>query len=252
MKHRTYNHGSRAGLVLAAGLLLALPAQAGWLDTLLEHFGDKPDTAQAQSALTDQDLARALKQALEIGAQRVVKQLGSTDAFNANPELHIPLPRVLNKVHKTLSRVGLENVMAPLETEMNRAAEAAIPRARPIVLKAIRQLTWQDVQRIYKGPEDAATRYFRKATEADLRQAMRPVVEKSLSRVGAARTYEQTMQRYRQLPFVKDLQTDLAGYVLDHALDGFFLYLAREEAAIRKDPARRTTDLLKKVFGSGG
>ena len=97
---------------------------------------------------------------------------------------------------------------------------------------------------------DAATQYFRRTMSDPLRMAMRPVVDDTLQQVGAVQAYDQTMARYKDIPFVQDVKADLSNHVLDRALNGLFLYLAKEEAAIRDQPVKRTTDILKKVFGA--
>jgi hypothetical protein len=103
---------------------------------------------------------------------------------------------------------------------------------------------------IYKGPDDAATKYFQSKMSQPLAETMHPIVEKSLSQVGAVKSYDNVIGEYRSLPFVPDVKADLTNYVTEKGMDGIFYYLAQEEAAIRQNPAKRTTDLLKRVFGS--
>jgi len=117
-------------------------------------------------------------------------------------------------------------------------------------MQAINDMSLEDVEAIYNGPEDAATRYFEKKMSPALAIEMRPVVEQSLADVGAVQSYEQVMGQYRALPYAPDIKTDLSGYVVNKGMAGIFHYLALEEAAIRKDPAKRTTDLLRRVFGA--
>jgi hypothetical protein len=111
-------------------------------------------------------------------------------------------------------------------------------------------MTLDDVKAIYKGPEDAATRYFKRTMSPPLAKQMRPVIEESLSEVKAVQAYDDVMKQYQSLPFVPDVKADLTGFVVEKGMEGIFYYLAREEADIRKDPAKRTTDLLKRVFGA--
>ena len=137
-----------------------------------------------------------------------------------------------------------------LELRLNRAAEMATPKAKELFLQSIKEMTLDDAMGIYKGPDDAATKYFQNKMSHPLAETMRPVVEDSLSQVGAVQSYDTIMEKYRSLPFVPDVKADLTHHVIDKGMDGIFHYLALEEAAIRKNPAKRTTDLLKLVFGS--
>jgi hypothetical protein len=111
-------------------------------------------------------------------------------------------------------------------------------------------MTFEDVMNIYNGPDDAATRYFQEKMSPPLARAMQPVVDQSLAEVGAVQTYENIMGEYRAIPFVPDVQADLTTYVVDKGMDGIFHYIAAEEAAIRQNPAKRTTELLQRVFGA--
>jgi hypothetical protein len=241
---------------LTLGLLLTTAmAKAGWLEDLL-GIGKKKDETTTESAagisaaaLSNETIAAGLKQALEVGTDRVVDTLGTTDGFNADSLVHIPLPAELGVVRDSLDRFGMAGMLDDLETRLNRAAEEATPQARALFINAIRELTIDDVMGIYNGPDDAATRYLRSKMAGPLSDAMRPIVADSLDEVGAAQLYENTMNRYNAMPMAPQVDADLDGYVVDGALDGIFLYLAREEAAIREDPVARSTDLLKQVFG---
>lgn len=242
------------GLVVPICILLPAPfahdARAGWLDDarkLLEGVGGDQGGVEA---LGDDEITAGLKEALRIGTSRVVAQLGVVDGFNADPSVHIPLPESLETVRSTLAMVGMSGSMDDLELRLNRAAEAATPRAKALFLDSIREMTLEDVRRIYDGPDDAATRYFQARMSGPLAREMTPIVNDSLSEVGAIRSYEEAMGRYRAIPFVPDVKADLADYVVDRGLQGIFYYLAREEAAIRRDPLARTTELLRKVFGA--
>ncbi|HEM46176.1 MAG TPA: DUF4197 domain-containing protein, partial [Alphaproteobacteria bacterium] len=112
--------------------------------------------------------------------------------------------------------------------------------------------TLQDVRAIWKGPDDAATQYFRGRMTPRLTDRFTPIVLESMSEVGAIQSYDRMMARYRAVPSVPDVKADLTRYTVGKALDGLFHYVAREEAAIRRDPAKRTTELLRRVFGALG
>jgi len=252
MKHWTPSHRrSVVGVIVLLGLftLGSSTAGSGLLDLGKGLLEGTSSPAGTSSSLPSGEIASGLKEALEVGTERVVSQLGRTDGFNADPAVHIPLPGSLQTVRSMLQKVGMDGMLSELELRLNRAAEAATPKAKDLFLKAIGEMTLEDVQGIYNGPDDAATRYFQQKMSPDLAAEMRPVVEQRLSDVGAVQTYDQVMGEYRSLPFAPDIQADLPGYVVDKGMEGIFHYLAIEEAAIRKDPAQRTTDLLKKVFG---
>ena len=243
----------RYALALATGAALAavpatpLPAQS-WLERgtdMLRGFG-----SGGSGALSDSDIASGLVEALKVGTERVVGTLGRTDGFNKNPDVHIPLPGTLARVKRALQPLGMSAMADDLELRLNRAAEAATPRAKKLFWDAIAAMTLDDVRKIYNGPRDAATQYFRGRMSVPLARDMAPIVGDELSNVGAIASYDRMMGQYRQLPFVPDAKADLTEYVVGKAIDGIFLYLGREEAAIREDPAKRTTDILRKVFGA--
>ena len=202
------------------------------------------------SQLSVGDMGDGLKEALRVGTDTVVKQLGTTDGFNKDPKVHIPLPKSLDKVQSALKPIGLSYMLDDLELKLNRSAEAATPRAKKIFWDAISQMTIEDVKGIFNGPDDAATRYLQSKMTVPLKDEMRPVVYDSMAEVGAIQSYDKVMEKYSALPFVPDVKANLTDHVLGKALDGIFHYLAIEEAAIRKNPAKRTTELLQRVFGS--
>jgi len=237
-------------------LLLSLPVAlnaASWWETgkqLLEGATDsKTESATtAVNNLSTEEIASGLKEALKVGTGNVVSQLGTTDGFLADEQIHIPLPAQIQQVRNLLEQVGMGAALADLETRLNRAAEAATPEAKSLFLDAISEMTIDDARNIYNGPEDAATQYFREKMNGPLGEAMRPVIADSLSQVGAVQLYDQIAGQYKTLPFVPDLKTDLTDYTVNKGMDGIFYYLAEEEAAIRQDPAKQTTALLKKLF----
>ncbi len=215
--------------------------------SLLDSLGG---SSRGAGSLTTGEIASGLKDALRVGTERVVAALGRTDGFNASPDVHIPLPGALATVRKALSRVGAGRLADDLELRLNRAAETAAPRAKTLFWNAIQDMTLDDARTIYNGPKNAATEYFRKKMSGPLANEMKPIVDQELARAGAVQAYDRMMGKYRTLPFMPDARADLTQYVLGKAIDGMFLYLGREEAAIRENPARRTTELLRKVFGA--
>lgn len=226
---------------------LPLFAESSWLNKgsgLLKSLG----MGSKAGELTVEEIGAGLKEALKVGSDNVVNQLGKTDGFLRDSDIHIPLPPSLDKVKFMLAKVGMSSYFEDVELRLNRAAEAATPKAKKIFWNAIALMSMEDVQQIYNGPDDAATTYFKEKMTTDLSMEMQPIVEDSLSQVGAIQSYDVMISKYKALPFVPDVKADLTNHVLEKGMDGIFYYMAREEAAIRQNPAKRTTDLLKKVF----
>jgi len=220
---------------------------AGFLDKLKKQLSG--DDQQEQSLESD-EIAAGLKEALRVGTDTVVTNLGQPGGFNLDPEIHIPLPGQLAQVKSWLAKIGMDSMLTDLEDELNEAAEIATPKAKELFLQAIHEMTLDDVMELYKGPDDAATQYFKSKMSAPLAAEMKPVVDESLADVGALTTYDSAMASYNDLPFAPKVDVDLGDYVVEKGMDGIFYYLAKEEAAIRQDPVKRTTDLLQRVFGN--
>ncbi|NNE85810.1 MAG: DUF4197 domain-containing protein [Alphaproteobacteria bacterium] len=244
--------------VVAAFLLVlanVASAQTDFLKRGQELLRQVPGTgsssggATTTAPLSDVEIGSGLREALKVGVQSVVGQVGAVDGYNGDPKIHIPLPDSLQTVQKTLSRVGASSVIDDLELRLNRAAEAAAPEAQEVFWKAIDEMTLDDVRQIYEGPNDAATRYFERTMSPPLVERMKPIVNSSLAEVGAIQAYDNAIGQYKAVPFVPDVKADLSQHVLERALQGLFLYLAEEEAAIRQNPVKQTTALLQRVFG---
>lgn len=236
--------------ILMTAVLSAAPVQSqSFLDRGRDLLkGLSGASSSGVTDLTTDEIAGGLRDALRVGSERVVATLGSADGFNKASDVHIPLPDTLKSVQSMLARVGLSGLADDLELRLNRAAEAAVPRAKKLFWNAIEQMTIDDAKKILNGPKDSATRYFQGKMSAQLAGDMKPIVDAQLSKVGAIAAYDNMMGQYRNIPFMPDAKANLTEYVLEKAIDGIFLYLAREEAAIRENPARRTTELLRKVF----
>ncbi len=239
-----------AGLLILAIFWMTSPAgaESNWWQKgkdLLQGMGASPNP----SKLSNGEIEAGLKEALRVGSENVVNQLGRVGGFNLDPAIHIPLPDKLQSVKSALQKVGMAGQLDDLELKINRAAEAATPKARKLFGQAIKEMTISDVEAIYKGPDDSATQYFKKKMSPALEEQMRPVVDASLAEVGAIQAYDNVMGQYRSIPFVPDVKANLSNYVVEKGMDGIFYYLAKEEAAIREDPAKQTTALLKRVFG---
>lgn len=210
----------------------------------------KATTIGSTAALSETQISTGLKDALKLGTQTVVRQLGKEGGFSLDPKIKIPLPAPLTKVDTTLQKFGMGSLTADLETRMNRAAEIATPKAGALFVNAIQKMTVTDAQAILTGSSDSATQYLRKTMGPDLAKEIQPIIQQSLAEAGAVKAYDAVTAQYAKIPLASSLKTNMNDYVTNKALDGIFYYVAQEEAAIRANPAKRTTDILKKVFGS--
>ena len=228
-------------IVLIVGALASLVGCKTLEDAL------KPlESASAGTTSTPED---GLREALRVGTARAVDQLSSQGGFLDDALVRIPLPDKLDKVGSALRKIGLGSVVDDFETSMNRAAEEAVPLAKPVFMDAIREMSFEDAMSILRGKEHEATDYFRGRTSSRLGELFQPKVARALDDVGATREFNELMGKAQQIPFVETPPVDLAGYVTDEALDGLFDKLGDEEKKIREDPVARTTDLLKRWFG---
>ena len=229
--------------------LLATITLAGCESTALVEELEGFLQTSGDGALSEQTIARGLSEALTVGSDRVVSTLGNSGGF-ADSAFRIPLPDTFLKAQETAARFGLSGPFDELEERMNLAAEAAVPQARSLLLGAVNNLTFADVMGIYRGPEDAATQYLKGATGEEIDRRMRPIVNEQLNQVGAVSTFKSLVKQYNALPLVKPIDADLEGHVTNYASAALFTQLAAEEAAIRKDPLKRSTELLRRVFGN--
>jgi len=198
--------------------------------------------------LSEADIAAGLREALATGTGRAVGRIGVPDGFWTNPQLNIPLPENLKKVEKALRALGQGRTVDEFHLSLNRAAEAAVPEALPIVTQAIRGMTLADARQILDGPPTAATDYFRGKTLPALTSRFKPVVMNATGSVGATRKYKELAAKVGRYASGFEAQ-DLDAYVTERALSGLFRTLGEEEMKIRRDPAARTSEILRRVFG---
>ncbi len=233
--------------IAALGLSACEAVPAGGLGDVLGGLGT---IASSQSGLTNLEIDAGLRQALEIGATNVSSQLGATDGFFGDSRIKIPLPGRLADIQDGLSKVGLSAPLDGLQLQMNRAAEAAMPEARKLVVSAVQSITLEDAVGILRGGDTAATNFLRGKTEASLRDAFTPHIQTALSQTGAVQSLDSVASRYGLSAVSNDLRSDMTDHAVNFGLDGMFLYVAEQEREIRENPVARTTDLLRKVFGS--
>lgn len=209
-------------------------------------LGKLLNQGKSGSLTTDQVVA-GLKEALTVGTERGTSALSSLNGFFGNAAIKILMPAEAQKVEKTLRSVGLGKQVDDAILSMNRAAEDAAKSAAPIFVNAVKQMSFQDAMGILKGADNAATSYLQSKTTSQLTEAFRPVIEESLKKVDATKYWNTVFTNYNKFSKEK-INTDLSAYVTEKALSGIFVQLAEEEKKIRKDPAARTTEILKQVF----
>lgn len=214
-------------------LVILAPVRAGGLD-----------------AISPQDSGDALRQALTQGASAAVASLGRKDGFLGNPKVRIPLPESLQTAEKLMRKLGMSKYADELVTTMNRAAEAAVPEARQLLVDAVKQMTLQDAKAILTGGDDSATQYFKRTTSAPLTEKFLPIVKQATEKVQLADKYNRYAKRAAKLGLLDKEDASLEHYVTQKALDGLFLMIAEEERAIRQNPLGQASSLLQKVFGA--
>jgi hypothetical protein len=224
-------------------LLSALPVSAQ-LDKILKSLGGGEKTG-----LSDVKIGSGLKEALKVGTENAVNLTGKKDGYFLNQVIKILMPEKLKTFEKGLRTVGYGSKVDEFVLSMNRAAEKAAPFAKQIFWDAIGEMTFDDTRKILSGNDTAATEYFKGKTTNKLTDVFKPIVSNAMNEVGTTRQYKELVGRYETIPFVKKESLDLDQYVVTKALGGLFYMVGEEEKKIRKNPAARTTDLLKEVFG---
>ena len=223
----------RPAITLLAGLFLSAAAHAFSL-----------------ADISGKDASGGLKEALTQGAGKAVEMLGKQDGFLGNPKVKIPLPESAQKVEGLLRGLGMGKQADELVTAMNRAAEAAVPQARTLLVNSIKQMSVEDAKGILSGGEDSATQYFRRTTSGPMAEKFKPVVKTAMAKVKLAEKYDQFAGKAAKFGLVREQDSHLENYVTQKTLDGLYLMIAEEEKAIRKDPAGAAGNLAKKVFGA--
>ncbi|MCX7960378.1 MAG: DUF4197 domain-containing protein [Burkholderiales bacterium] len=219
--------------LVAAAALAAAAASAAGLD-----------------AIAERDAAAGLRAALEKGALAAVAALGRNDGFLGDDRVRIALPESLARYERAMRAVGLGRYADELIVAMNRAAEAAVPEAKALVVDAVKKMTVQDAKAILAGGETAGTDYFRRTTSDALRAKFLPIVQKATKKVKLAEVYNRYAERGVQFGLIAKEHANLDDYVAQKALEGLFYMVAEEEKRIRRDPAKAGSDLIRKVFGA--
>jgi hypothetical protein len=198
--------------------------------------------------ITNEQIAAGLKEALQNGIKNQVTTLAVQDGFYKNEMVKILLPEELQKVDRTLRSIGLSSLADEGLRVLNRAAEDAVGEAIPVFADAITGMTFVDAKNILLGDKNSATLYLKTATSAALYQKFNPIINNSFKKVGADKIWTDLITRYNSLPLTADVNPDLTDYVTNEALKGVFTMVAVEEIEIRANVAKRTSDVLKRVF----
>lgn len=242
-------------MILAAALALPMPAQAANWGDVLQGVLDKSSAQPAGSgvdALSGAEIDGGLKEALTRGADAAVAQLGQKNGFLGNAKLKIPLPPSLQKAEKAMHMLGMGKEADKLVLAMNRAAEAAVPEAKTLLVDAVRGMTLEDARGILTGGNTSATDFFRAKTETSLIERFLPVVKTTTDKSDLARQYNRYAGKAAQFDLVDKDQTSVEDYVTREALDRLYTLIGEKEAAIRANPLQAGSDLLGKVFGAVG
>ncbi len=240
-------HKKTAGVALA-GLLIASAAHAVDWQSALGAVG-----VNKQATLGSTKVGQGLKEALRVGIDNAVRLTGKKDGYYANQAIKILMPERMRPVEGMLRKVGMGAQVDEFVLSMNRAAESAAPHARDIFIDAIGEMSIDDAQALLKGGDDSATAYFRTKTSARLAEAYKPVVAKTMSQYGVANQYQAIVGKYQAMPFAAKFPApSIEDYTVQKSLEGLFLTLGEQEKEIRRNPAARSTDLLRDVFGQKG
>jgi hypothetical protein len=226
------NHFDRR--VFVAALLAAAPA-----------FAQQP----LLDGLTQADASRGIKEALGLAAMNATNRLAQPDGFWGNPQMRIPLPGLLGQSQRTLSGFGMSGPLDSLQQNINRAAETTMPQAGSLFVTAVRTITIADAIDIVRGGDDSATSYLRGRTETRLTSLLKPPMTRALTESGAFTLLRTALREVRLASMTTDVRREVIDFSTAKALDGCFTLIADEERAIRRDPWRRTSDILRRVFG---
>lgn len=200
------------------------------------------------TGLTEEEVGRGLKEALNQGIEKGVSQLSKTDGYFKDVQIKLLMPEEAKNIEEKLRKIGQGKLVDDAIESMNRAAEDAASGAKDLFVEAIKNLTLKDVMNILNGSDDAATAYLKQNTRAQLFEKFKPVIKASLDKVGATKHWTTVINAYNAIPLVQKVNPDLVDYATNKAIDGLFIQVAKEELEIRKNPGARATDLLKKVF----
>jgi hypothetical protein len=223
---------------------------AQFFDDFFKKGSLSEDKSQIGSGLSEDSIIAGLKEALQTGVGKAIEYSSKADGYLENPKIKIPMPQKIQNVADMLGNIGMQKPVDDFVVSMNRAAEAASPKAKDILLSAVQKMTFDDAKNVLNGGGTAATDYLKEKTFNDISGAFKPIVSDTVNQVGVTSAYKKMMGRFADIPFASAQSLDLDQYVTDKAISGLFVMLAEEEKNIRTNPQARATDLLKQVFGN--
>lgn len=209
-----------------------------------------PAWALGLADLSEGEAAGGLKEALTQGATQAVSLLGQPDGFLKNKKVRIPLPDGLAQVEPVLRGMGQGKELDELVVAMNRAAEQAVPKAKELLVKAVRDMSVSDAKNILTGGDDSVTRYFKGKTQDELTTMFLPTVKQTTDKLALTKKYDKLAGKAAGFGLVKEEDAKIEGYVTRKALDGLYTLIGEEEKTIRKNPVGAAGSLAKKVFGA--
>jgi hypothetical protein len=214
-----------------------------------ETLSNLPNTNTAP--LTETEAALGIREALDHGVSSGIALLNKENGFFNNEAYKVLLPPEAQRIESTMRQLGMGAMVDKAILQINRAAEDAVGAARPVFAEAIRGLTIADALAIVRGSDTAATQYFKQKTTDQLITAFSPIVQSSLEKFSATKYYGDVINTYNRFPTtINKINPDLPAYVVGRTVNALFDQIAKEEIAIRANPAQRTTQILKRVFGA--
>ncbi|MHC1704111.1 MAG: DUF4197 domain-containing protein [Tenuifilaceae bacterium] len=232
-------------LVILLGVVIVITSSFTFISHSVTENNLKTQVVKAD------EVAKGLLEALQVGAKNSAEKASKVDGFYKNAEIFIPFPPEAINIKKTLEKAGLKKQVTEFELSVNRAAEEASKKALPILLDAIKGISFTDAMSILKGSNDAATTYLKGKTSEKLTVTFKPIVKDAISKVQVTKYWGNVASSYNKLSKLsggKAVNPDLEAYITGKAIDGLFILIAKEEKQIRENPAARVTDLLKKIF----
>ncbi len=232
-------------------VLIPLTAHGGWLDSIKKAISTNDTTSPSNPAdLSNADIVSGLKEALSNAVGNAIALLGTPGGYLNNLDVKIPMPENLQTAERAARALGQGDLADEFIVSMNNAAEKSVPETVSIFAKAIKNMSFSDARSILEGPDNAATSFFQKSSSAELFNLILPIVQEATNAVGVTNNYKSLMNSVSVMGSMIGMETsDLDSYVTNKAIAGLFTIMAVEEKKIRDNPAERTTDLLKKVFG---
>lgn len=200
--------------------------------------------------LTNQEASSGIRGALAQGASSAVGKLGVPGGFSNNPKVKIGLPRALEQLAAGMRMIGRGKDADELVASMNQAAEQAVPQAKPLLIHAVKSMSFADAKGILTGGDNSVTNFFKEKTSAQLAVKFLPVVKRVTDQVGLAQKYDQFAGQGAKLGLIKGDAANVEQYVTDRALDGLYLMIGEEERAIRQNPAAAVSSVVSKVFSA--